>query len=162
MCNNFRYSSLSGQALRFVFVGGLNTVVSYGLYILLLSWLGYQLAYAVAYVTGIVFSYFLNAKAVFKVRTSLFKLFLFSLVYVLQLGGGTALMYVLIDRLELPKEFAPLAVLLIMVPISFFLVRTVMRLTFHKESRFATSDGDTNLHTLDKNSSAVSKKKNEG
>lgn len=129
MCNDIRYSNLSGQVLRYVFVGGLNTAITYGLYIILLSWLGYQLAYVLSYVVGIVFSYFLNAKAVFKVRTSLLKLFLFSFVYVLQLGVGTVLMYILVGRLGVPEELAPLAVLFVLVPTSFLLVRAVMRLT---------------------------------
>lgn len=129
MCKVMRISTLGGQVLRFVLVGGLNTAVTYGLYVVLLSWLGYQLSYAVAYIVGIIFSYFLNAKAVFKVRTSLLKLFLFLFIYVLQLGGGAVLMHVLIVWLGIRKEVAPLAVLFVMVPASFFLVRTVMRLT---------------------------------
>lgn len=143
MRNDTRYFTLGRQAFRFVLVGGLNTAVTYGLYVILLPWLGYQLAYAIAYATGVVFSYFLNAKAVFKVQTSLLKLLLFSLVYVLQLGIGAMLMYVLIGRLGLLKELAPLVVLLIMVPTSFFLVRTVMRLTFNKELRIAIPTDDT-------------------
>lgn len=127
MCNKIRYSGLHRQLLRFIVVGGSNTVLTYGLYIVLLSWLGFQIAYTIAYGIGIIVSYFLNAKAVFRIQTSLPKLFLFSLVYMLQLGGGAVLMYVLVIKLRVPKELAPVAVLFVMVPSTFLLVRAVMR-----------------------------------
>lgn len=127
MLNKIRSSELVGQAFRFLLLGTVNTVVTYGIYLLILSYVGYQLAYMISYVIGIAFGYFLNAKAVFRTQTSLLKFLLFVFIYVFQLAGGAALMYLIVNVLRVSVELAPLVVLFVQVPTSFFLVRTVMK-----------------------------------
>ena len=45
---------------RFLVSGGFNTLVTYGLYLLLLNVLSYRISYTIAYVAGIVLAYSLN------------------------------------------------------------------------------------------------------
>lgn len=51
---------------RFLVSGGFNTVVTYGIYLLLLNVLSYKTSYTIAYVAGIVLAYSLNRYFVFK------------------------------------------------------------------------------------------------
>ena len=67
---------------RFLAGGVINTGFTYGLYYLLQKLFFYQIAYAIAYASGIIFSYWFNAHIVFKTPLSWKGLFTYPLVYV--------------------------------------------------------------------------------
>lgn len=113
--------------LRFLVGGLLNTGLTYGLYFLLQKLFFYQIAYALAYASGIVFSYWFNASIVFKTPLSWKGLFTYPVVYVVQYGASALLLGVLIERLRIPPHLAPLLVLVVMIPLTFFLSRWVLR-----------------------------------
>ena len=50
----------------FVFFGAVNTVLTYGIYLLLVLFIAYPAAYTVSYASGVFISYYLNARFVFK------------------------------------------------------------------------------------------------
>ena len=54
----------------FLVGGGLNTAITFIIYLIASRFASYQLAYGAGYVAGIVFSYFFNATFVFRTRLS--------------------------------------------------------------------------------------------
>lgn len=57
---------LSGKFVRFLFVGGLNTMLNYGIYALLIYFgLGYSLATTVAFISGLVINFKTQGRFVF-------------------------------------------------------------------------------------------------
>src|SRR5690606_17216839 len=75
---------LTGEFLRFLVMGGTNTVVAYGIYLLLLNWMRYEYAYAIGYGVGIVMAYVLSATFVFRQPLRKRSAMRFPLVYVAQ------------------------------------------------------------------------------
>ncbi len=115
-----------GEILRFLVGGASTTFVSYAIYVLLLHWFPYVLAYSIAYVAGIAWSYFANTLFVFKRAPSLARAALFPLVYVAQYVVGMFLLVLLVKAFDFPKAFAPLAVVVLTLPLTYVLSRHVI------------------------------------
>jgi putative flippase GtrA len=122
-----RSRALRNEFGAFLFFGLLNTVLTYGLYLLLLFVANYAVAYSVSYVAGIFLSYVLNARFVFRERLRLSKAVQYPVVYLLQYFLGLGLLYLMVEILRVSKVVAPLAVVLITVPFTFALSRYVIR-----------------------------------
>jgi len=114
------------QFIKFVGVGAINTFITYLLYLLLLIPLSYSIAYTITYICGIGFSYWLNLKYVFKEESSKKKIILFPLVYLVQYLLGILILYVSIEKFSIPKELAPLIVIILTVPLVFVLTKKVL------------------------------------
>lgn len=115
--------------LRFGVSGAANTVGSWLLFLLLLTWLPYQLAYAAAYVAGIGTGYLLATKYVFRETPTMKGLFAYPLVYVVQYALSAALLFVLVRWVDITVEFAPLAVAVLIFPVTFVLSRLIISRT---------------------------------
>jgi len=111
---------------RFLIAGALNTALTYGLYLLLLDALGYVLAYSVAYVVGIVVSYFLVSRFVFRTSATLASFLRYPLVYVVQYLVGTAVLWMCVEWIGVRREFALLATIAATVPVTFVISRWVL------------------------------------
>ncbi|MGA9997619.1 MAG: GtrA family protein [Pyrinomonadaceae bacterium] len=111
---------------RFVFWGAINTLVGYALYLFLLLLLPYLIAYSVAYVFGVFFSYYLNSKFVFKQQLKLSKALKYPLVYVTQYILGAVSLYLMVQRLKINKVLAPTLVVLLTIPITYLLSKTIV------------------------------------
>jgi putative flippase GtrA len=107
------------QFLRFLVTGGINTALTYVLYLLLLPLFGYLVAYSVAYVIGIVLSYWLNSAFVFRQPMNWRSLVRFPLVYVVQYLLTGALLWLLVDMLGVDERIALLAAIAVTVPVTF-------------------------------------------
>ncbi len=118
---------IHGEFLRFLIVGGLQTALSYGIFLLLNLFLPYPVAYSIAYGCGIFISYFLNVLFVFRENISLASFLKFPLVYVIQYLLGLALLWLFVDRLGLPPAWAMLGVITITVPITFLTSRFILK-----------------------------------
>lgn len=112
--------------LRFVAGGVANTAFSYGVYLLLQLVLAYQVAYLLAYAAGIVFAYWFNARHVFHAPMSWRGLFAYPLVYVVQYAGSALLLYALVERAGAAPAWAPLAVTVVMLPLTYTMNRFVL------------------------------------
>ena len=110
---------------RFVVAGGINTAVTYLLYLGLLNLLPYALAYTLTYLVGIVLAYALNASWVFRDAPDLRSVTLFPAAYLLNYLLGLACLGVLVERSGLPRPLAPLAVLALSVPIMYAINRWI-------------------------------------
>ncbi|MCY0109712.1 GtrA family protein [Pseudomonas monsensis] len=117
--------------ISFLIGGGLNTGLTYCLYLLLSYLIDYQIAYAIAYVAGIVFAYFFNSKVVFKVEHSLLGMLIYPTIYLVQYIFGALLLNLLVEHLHLHKAIAPILVILLLLPSSYLLNKIVLKAT-HK------------------------------
>ena len=109
--------------------GCLNTLFTYGVYIGLNPSIGYNLAYAIAYVIGIIFSYGFNALVVFKAPLSWKGLFAYPVVYLLQYGISALGLRSLVESFGISQTFAPLFLLVVTVPLTYFASRWVIKMT---------------------------------
>jgi hypothetical protein len=92
------------EFILFLLAGGINTALTYGLYLLLLLVMSYPFAYTGSYVAGIFLSYYLNARFVFREPLSLAK------------------------ALKYPnKKIAPLVIVVVTVPATFVMSRYIIR-----------------------------------
>lgn len=110
---------------RFLVSGGFNTLVTYGIYLLLLNVLSYKTSYTVAYVAGIVLAYSLNRYFVFKSHQGIKSVALFPLVYLAQYLTSLLILWVWVEKLGLDSRIAPLIAIAITVPMTFVLSRYV-------------------------------------
>ncbi|WP_331711547.1 GtrA family protein [Pseudomonas sp. URMO17WK12:I11] len=110
---------------RFLLSGGFNTLVTYVLYLLLLSCFSYQISYTISYCLGVVLAYYLNRVAVFKSHRGLLSLLLFPLVYVAQYLLTGSVLWGLVVQLGLDERLALLVAIALMVPVNFLLSRKI-------------------------------------
>ncbi|MDQ3523958.1 MAG: GtrA family protein [Chloroflexota bacterium] len=119
--------SFSAEALRFLLVGAFNTAATYLLYLAALQVMPYRLAYTGAYAAGIVLSYALNTWFVFRAPWSWKRLMAYPLVYLLQYGLGLLFLSLLVERGWVSQELAPLAVVVITLPLTFLATRYLIK-----------------------------------
>ena len=108
-------------------MGGVNSGLTYGLYLLLLLVGGYAFAYTCSYVAGIFLSYYLNARFVFRERLSIAKALKYPTVYLVQYLLGLVLLYFLIETFHVNKKIAPLIIVVVTIPATFVLSRYIIR-----------------------------------
>lgn len=115
------------KLVLFLIGGGLNTALTYGIYLLLNLLINYQASYIVAYTSGILFSYLFNSQVVFKLKKNLKGLLIYPSVYLFQYLIGAALLHMLVESCGLPKEVAPLLIIVALLPVTYILSKTVLR-----------------------------------
>lgn len=118
---------ISREFIRFVFFGGVNTLLGYVIYALLLLFLAYPVAYTLAYVLGIFISYYLNTRFVFKEKVRWTKALQYPLVYLVQYLSGVGLLYVLVEIFHTSKLVAPVLIVLLTVPVTYLLSRLIIK-----------------------------------
>ncbi|MGE8447865.1 MAG: GtrA family protein [Comamonas sp.] len=123
------YFSLTPQVkrwLRFVVGGGMNTGFSYLIYLLGGLVFSYQVAYFIAYVSGIIFSYWFNARFVFHIPLSWKGLLSYPLVYLVQYLISALLLGSAVEYLGINKYIAPLAITLITLPLTYCMSKLLL------------------------------------
>jgi putative flippase GtrA len=113
--------------IKFIFMGCLNTALTYILYLGFLIILPYFYSYFFSYCIGIILSYFLNTLFVFKEKVQIKKLFQFPLVYLAQFAVSSVLLYLIVDRLFVNERLALLFVTVVTIPITFLLSRYIIK-----------------------------------
>ena len=114
------------EFLRFLIVGAATTLLTYVMYVGLVLFLTYSIAYTATWVLGIFISYYLNARLVFRKRLRLLVAFQYPVVYLLQYLIGLVLLYVLVDRVHLSKFIAPIFIVFVTVPVTYLTSRYVI------------------------------------
>jgi putative flippase GtrA len=115
------------EFILFVFFGGVNTALTYGIYLVFVWHFAYAAAYTVSYVFGVFISYYLNARFVFREKLRVSKALQYPIVYVAQYLIGLGLLYLLIEVARLNKLIAPIAVVCVTVPCTYLLSRYVIK-----------------------------------
>lgn len=113
------------QIAGFVVSGLLSTALMYALYILFHRYTNYQYAYFFSYLISVLALYFMNI-LVFKAPISLHTFLKFPLIYALQyiLGAGVLELFV---RLGIPSLFAPLLIVIVLLPVTFILNKMILK-----------------------------------
>jgi putative flippase GtrA len=115
------------EVLRFLFTGTLNTAVSWLVYLLFNQFLPYGIAYGIAYSFGIVFTYYLNTRWVFRVPMKWKTFMQYPLVSAVRFGVDLSLLSTLIRFAHCPESIAPILTLVVTTPISFLLSRLLLK-----------------------------------
>ena len=84
---------LDRPAVRFLIAGGINTLATYLLYLAVLLVAPYPLAYSLSYAAGIIISFILNSRFVFRVPLRWSRLLRYPVVYVAQYLLGLCVIY---------------------------------------------------------------------
>ncbi len=114
-------------AFRFLIGGALNTGATLILYWILLRFCHYQAAYLVSYCAGILLSYVLNTRYVFKARHSWLKFASFPLIYLVVYVIGALTLRLAIGTLHVPTAFGPIISIIVTLPISFLLTKALLQ-----------------------------------
>lgn len=123
-----RHRPLLGAALRFLAGGILNTGATLVLYWILMQFMHYQLAYLASFCAGVLLSYVLNTRYVFKARHSWLKFVLFPLVYLITYSIGALVLRLAVEYFGVPASVAPLVPIVVTLPLSFLLTKFVLQL----------------------------------
>ncbi|EVJ28347.1 hypothetical protein U029_01535 [Staphylococcus aureus CHAP6102] len=117
------------EILKFIIVGGINTLNYYVVYLLLLKLL--HIEYMISHITGFlvafVISYYLNCYFVYRVKPTWRKFISFPITQIVNVSLQTVLLYVFVSWLNLPEEIAPFAGLVITIPITFVLSKWILK-----------------------------------
>ncbi|HDZ6502629.1 TPA: flippase GtxA [Staphylococcus aureus] len=117
------------EILKFIIVGGINTLNYYVVYLLLLKLL--HIEYMISHITGFlvafVISYYLNCYFVYRVKPTCRKFISFPITQIVNVSLQTVLLYVFVSWLNLPAEIAPFAGLVITIPITFVLSKWILK-----------------------------------
>jgi putative flippase GtrA len=114
--------------MRFCIVGVVNTGTYYGLYLLFLHvfHLIYLVSHISAFVLSMIGSYFMNTYFTYKTKPSLKKFFQFPLTYVVNVTVTTSSVYLLVDKLGMDENIAPLLASLIAIPFTYVVSKKIL------------------------------------
>ncbi|WMT40585.1 GtrA family protein [Paenibacillus sp. D2_2] len=118
---------LNKEFLKFVISGGINTLATYLVYLLLLIFFNYSLSYTISYVSGIFLSYYLNTVFVFKEKVSFVKFLKFPVVYLVQYLINIFMLYILVEYLHISTQIVPLIVIVVTIPITYTLSKFIIK-----------------------------------
>lgn len=118
---------IAGEFGRFLIVGAVNTAVTYALYLLLLDSAAYLFAYSLAYVAGIVVSYFLNARFVFRAKPAINSALRFPFVYVAQYLLGAAVLWICVEWLGVRRELGLAFSIAVTIPITYAAAKLALK-----------------------------------
>jgi putative flippase GtrA len=111
---------------RFLVAGGLNTGLTYLIYLALLYLMSYVWAYTVTFVIGIAVGYLLNAKWVYRKEVKVGAATAYCFVYLGNYFLGVSLLYIFVELFEISMTLAPIGVVSLSVPIMYFLTRKLV------------------------------------
>ncbi|CAC6079393.1 Putative sugar translocase in surface polysaccharides biosynthesis [Staphylococcus aureus] len=117
------------EILKFIIVGGINTLNYYVVYLLLLKLIHieYMISHITGFIVAFVISYYLNCYFVYKVKPTWRKFISFPITQIVNVSLQTVLLYVFVSWLNLPAEIAPFAGLIITIPITFILSKWILK-----------------------------------
>jgi Predicted membrane protein len=111
--------------LRFLISGGINTSVTYLVYLSLLKITGYKAAFTIAYVLGIALAFAINRLFVFQTHRGWRSVIMFPFVYLIQYLASITIVWLWVEKFGLPMEAAPLTAIVVTIPLTFVLSRLV-------------------------------------
>ncbi|MEB1605755.1 GtrA family protein [Xanthomonas campestris pv. campestris] len=99
----------------------------------------YQWAYLISYCAGILLSYFLNTRYVFRTQHTWLRFAIFPLIYVVVYALGALTLKFCVDHLRVPATLGPLLSIAVTLPVSFVLTRILLRSDSSAHSQSKTS-----------------------
>ncbi|WP_038704893.1 GtrA family protein [Planococcus sp. PAMC 21323] len=121
--------ALNTEFTRFIFVGVLNTLSYYSIYLILhnLFNLPYLLAHLVGFLISLNISFFLNCYVTYRIKPTLKKYLYFPLTQVVNMSVSTILIFIFVEFLKLNSNIAPFAAVLFTVPITFIVSSKILK-----------------------------------
>ncbi len=110
---------LRGQVVRYLIVGGTNTLITYAIFIGLGLIIPPPIAYSIAFAAGLVWAVVGSAKFVFKTSRRAWTLLVFCAWYLLVFGLGQLIIHLLAPKGFVALALTSLAVLLVTTPLTF-------------------------------------------
>jgi len=117
---------LGHRFVRFLMVGGLNTLIGYAFYLLFLQITSYNYAYTITYLLSIITSYLFNLFFVFKEKHTIKKSLQFPLIYLVQFIFSLLTLNFLVSIVSIDQRVAPLIVIILSTPLTYGLMRIVL------------------------------------
>ncbi len=111
--------------VRYLIAGGVNTIVTYIVYLLLLTPVGYRIAYFLAFILGIGLSFVLLRRWVFSRPGKPFALLYVGLSHVAQLVLGWLVIEFWVVWMQQSQRLAPLVAVGVSVPLMFLIQRWI-------------------------------------
>lgn len=120
---------INQEFTRFVIVGCINTGHYYLIYLLCshLFHAHYFLAHILGFVSSFIGSFFLNSYITYKTRPTLAKFTRFPITQAVNILSSTALIFILIEWLQISSNLAPLLAVVFTVPITFIITGRILK-----------------------------------
>ncbi|WP_436861516.1 GtrA family protein [Staphylococcus caeli] len=117
------------EIIKFIIVGGINTLNYYIVYLILLKLLdvNYLVSHISGFIVSFIISYYLNCYFVYKVTPTLRKFIKFPLTQVVNMGMQTLLLYIFVQWFHISSVIAPFVGLIITIPITFILSKYLLK-----------------------------------
>ncbi|WP_368194659.1 GtrA family protein [Aeromonas sp. R2-2] len=109
--------------IRFIIAGSTNTAISYLIYLILLTQLSYTWSYTISYICGILISYFMGRKFIFKEHNGILTILTIPFIYITQYLFGMVIIWLWIDTLGMPIYLAPVLVTILSLPMTYIMTR---------------------------------------
>lgn len=117
------------EFIRFVLVGGINTVNYYLIYLVSFHFLSisYMISHWAAFLISMVISFYLNVYFTYRVKPTLNKFLQFPLTQIVNFSASSILMYVLVQWFGVSQYIAPIISVFFTVPITFLLTSKILK-----------------------------------
>lgn len=121
-------SKKHGEIIRFILLGGINTVNYYWIYLLLLKVfdIQYLVSHILSFIISFIISFYLNCYFVYRVQPTVKKFIQFPITQVVNMGLQTLLLFVFVQLLHVNETFAPFIGLIFTIHITFILSRWIL------------------------------------
>mgnify|MGYP001640881017 FL=1 len=115
-----------GEVLRFALVGGIATLIQYGVYLLMLYAVSPTLANTIGYAVSFLFNFLASTRYTFKVKTNARHGIGFAFCHVVNYGLQILMLHLFLT-LGFSKTLAPVPMFCVCVPVNFLLVRFFLK-----------------------------------
>ena len=106
---------------KYIIGGVFNTLITYLVYIFLLIFSSYLIAFTASFLLGIIFSYFINSRLVFERNLDFKGALVYPIFYLFYYILNFGFLYFFVEVASFPEEIGPILVLPIIVPIMFII-----------------------------------------
>ena len=106
------------KLVRYGASGSINTVITYVLFLILSQYIDYRITIGIVYVIGIVISFFLNRKFVFKVKG---KFGIFAIIMIIMFLVNLMITWILVESFNIEKEWAQLFAIFVVFGLGYIL-----------------------------------------
>lgn len=133
LLDKLKSSAVVKDGIRFLIGGGLNTAISYLVYLFFLLFTHYQIAYALSWVVGLlIIVIFYPSKVFVGSKNSWRKLALLITQYVLVFLFGLQCLKMLVVHVSAPEQIAALITMVLTTVLNFLLMRLLFRRNFFR------------------------------
>lgn len=120
---------LNTEFTRFIFVGVVNTLSYYSIYLFLhnvLDW-AYMLSHIIGFLISLNISFFLNTYVTYRVKPTLKKYLYFPLTQVVNMSVSTVLIFIFVEFLNINSNIAPFAAVIFTIPVTFIVSGKILK-----------------------------------